>query len=108
MHIVILTLRDLSLFTLIIFWMKKHDKLFYNLIPKDEISSIIYSLSSTIRNKVFNYKETISNKNTKDTETYETSISSCICANLKYLNHHHGHIITEDLRITKIQKFVRL
>ena len=37
------------------------------------------------------------NINTNDTGSYETSIISCKNSNSKYLNHHHGYIITGDL-----------
>ena len=66
---------------------------------KDEILSTAYSLSNTIRNKDFNYKKTIKNINTNNNSIYDTSIISCYCTNCKYLNHHHGQIITKDLWI---------
>ena len=65
---------------------------------EDEIPSTVYSLSNTIRNKIFNYKDTIKTS-TNSTRTYGTNINSCNCTNSKYLNHHDGHIITGDLRI---------
>ena len=46
--------------------------------------------------------------NTK-TKTFETAINSCNFANSAYLNHHHGHIITGDLRIIanlKLRKII--
>lgn len=36
----------------------------------DEIRSTVYSLSNAIRNKNFNYKNTVKNINTTDTRTY--------------------------------------
>ena len=42
--------------------------------------------------------------NTNDTKTYGTGIISCNCTNSRYLNHHHGHIITGDLRIIESKK----
>ena len=39
--------------------------------------------------------------NTNDTATYGTGLISYNWNNSKYLNHHLGHIITEDLRIIK-------
>ena len=51
-----------------------------------------------MRNKIFNYKNTVKNINTKNTTTYRTGIISCNCTNTKYLNHHHLRI-TKHLRI---------
>ena len=71
---------------------------------EDEISSTVF----TIRNKIFNCKGTVNNINTNDTSTYRTALGSCICANSKYFNHHHGHIITGGLQIIENKNFVRL
>ena len=69
---------------------------------KDEILSTVYILSNTIRNKIFNYKNTVNNISTNDTRTYGTNTISCNRTNAKYLNHHHEYIITGDLRIIEI------
>ena len=64
----------------------------------------LYSLSNAIRNKMFNYKDTVNNINTNDTRTYGTGRISCKCTNSKHLICHQGHIIKGDLRITVNQK----
>ena len=71
---------------------------------ENEIPSTVYSLSNTIRNKIFNYYSTVKNINTNDTRTYGTGIILCNCTNSKYLNHHHGHIIPRDLQIIENKK----
>ena len=63
-----------------------------------EIPSTVSSLSITITNKIFN------NKDTNDTRTYGTGIISCNCTNSKYLNQHHGKIITGDLQLIENKK----
>ena len=70
-------------------------------LQEDEIPSTIHCLSNTIRNKIFNYKNTVKNINTNDARTYGTGIISYNCTNSKYLNHHHEHIITGDTRIIR-------
>ena len=63
-----------------------------------EIPSTVYSLSNTIRNKFFNYKNIVHDVNTNDTSTYGTGIFSCNCGNFNSTctnpnincNHHMG------------------
>ena len=43
---------------------------------EDEVQSIAYSLSNTIRNEIFNYKNTVKNINTNDTRPFGTDIFS--------------------------------
>ena len=66
---------------------------------EDEIPSTVHSLFNTIRNKNFNYKDSVKNINANDTRTSGTGIISCNCTNSKYLNRHHEYIITGDLLI---------
>ena len=85
-----------------------HEYKIINYLPgglqEDETPSNVYSLSSYIRIKAFNYKDTVNNINIDNKSTYETGISSWICANSKYSNHYHGSIITDDLSIIKDKK----
>ena len=50
-----------------------HESEIINCLPEslqeDEIPSTVYSLSNTIRNKIFNYKNTIKNIKNNDTRT---------------------------------------
>ena len=48
---------------------------------EDDPPSVVYSLTSTIRNKIFNYKETVDSINTEDFETFGTNLPSCDCHN---------------------------
>ena len=77
-------------------------------LQREEVPSTVYSLSNTIRNKIFNYKKTVENINTVDTVTYGTGIDSCNCANSSFLDDHHGHIITGDLRIIQNNKLRKI
>jgi len=75
---------------------------------QQESISVVYSLSNTIRNKLFNYKDTINSIDTNDVETHGTGIVRCDCQNSEYINEHHGHIITGDLRIIRNKKLRKL
>ena len=55
--------------------------------------------------KIFNFKNIVNRISTNDTRTYGTGIITCSCTNCKYLNLHHGHIITGDLKIIENKKF---
>ena len=77
-------------------------------LQKDEVSSVVYSLGSTIRNKIFNYKETVNSINTEDVETHGTGIASCDCHESEFVNGHHGHVVTGDLRIIRNDKLRKL
>ena len=46
--------------------------------------------------------------NANDTRTYGTSIISCNCIDSKYLNHHHGCIITGDLNIIENKNYQKI
>ena len=61
--------------------------------------SIVYSLSQTIRSKIFNYKDTVNNIDVNDTITFGTLLPTCDCVNSPFVDPDHGHIITGDLRI---------
>ena len=50
-------------------------------LPKNEISSIVYSLFNSIWNKILNSEDTVNNINIDATNTSGTGIQSCECAN---------------------------
>ena len=85
---------------------------FINCFPEglweDEVPSTVYSRSNTIRNNIFSYQNTVSNINPNDTRTYGMIIISCNYTYSKYLNHHHGHIITRDLQIIESKKLHKI
>ena len=70
----------------------------------ENLPSIVYSLEGTIRNKIFNYKQTVADIDTNDQSTYGTGLVSCECQSSEFCDPHHGHILTGDLRIIDNQK----
>ena len=68
-----------------------------NLLPSsfslDDNPSIVYSLSPTIRNKIFNYKQVVSDINNNDLQTYDTDITACNRNNSEFVDNHHDHMI---------------
>ena len=65
----------------------------------DETPSIVYSLGNTIRNKILNYKDTVQNIDTNDSETFGTGLRTCNCLSSEFVDQNHGHVVTGDLRI---------
>ena len=51
----------------------------------DETPSVVYSLGSTIRNKILNYKDTVQNIDTNDSDTFGTGIHTCDCSSTRIL-----------------------
>ena len=74
----------------------------------ENLPSIVYSLEGTIRNKIFNYKQTVADIDTNDQSTYGTGLASCDCQGSEFCDPHHGHILTGDLRIIANQKLRKL
>ena len=77
-------------------------------LQNDEVPSVVYSLGTTIRNKIFNYKETVNSIRTDDLESYGTGITSCDCHESEFVDGHHGHVVTGDLRIIQNDKLRKL
>ena len=65
----------------------------------DETPSIVYSLGSTIRNKILNYKDTVQNIDTNDSDTFGTGLQTCNCSSSTFVDQNHGHVVAGDLRI---------
>ena len=84
--------------------------LFPDKLKIDEPPSVAYSLDVTIRNKILNYKETVSSIDTIDDITYGTGIVECDCQQHKdFVDENNGHVGTGDLRIitnSKLRKLV--
>ena len=74
----------------------------------ENLPAIVYSLEGTIRNKIFNYKQTVSDIDTNDPLTYGTGLTTCDCEGSEFCDPHHGHILTGDLRIIANQKLRKL
>ena len=71
---------------------------------KDMNPVIVYTLKPSIRSKIFNYKEFISNITVFDSvATYP-----CVCKDSPFVDWHHGHIVTGDLRIIQNNKLRKL
>ena len=68
----------------------------------------MYTLEGTIRNKIFNYKQTVTDIDTNDPVTYGTGLESCDCESSEFCDPHHGHILTGDLRVIYNQKLRKL
>ena len=69
---------------------------------RENVPLISYKLGPTIRNKLFNYKETVENI------TLDKNDINCNCHNSEYRDLSSGHIITGDLRIIKNNKLRKL
>ena len=70
---------------------------------EEEIPMITYKLRNPIRNKIFNYKETVQSIKF---ENGEVSLDQylCECSGSELCDSHHQHIITGDLRIVESGK----
>ena len=53
--------------------------LFPDRLKIDESASVVYSLGKTIRNRILNYKETVSFIDTNEDITYDIGIGECDC-----------------------------
>ena len=88
-----------------------HDDDVVDLLPatlQNDIPSIVYTLSPTIRHKIFNYVDTVKSIKTSNPETYGTGIVSCDCHDSPFKDQDHGHIVTGDLRIIENSKLRQL
>ena len=69
---------------------------------EDNIPMVVYSLTQSIRSKIFNYGEFIDELNLEEFQKNKDCVP-CPCENFgeKYVNAHHKHILTGDLSIIK-------
>ena len=67
-------------------------------------------LSPPIRNKILNYKETVSSLDivVDDDVSFVRNLPSCECENSEFCDPHHQHVITGDLRVVSNQKLRKL
>ena len=75
---------------------------------KDEIAVVTYSLNSTIRNKILNYKETVNSIIVDEDVSFTLNSEPCDCENSSFCDPNHKHIITGDLRIVENTKLGKL
>ena len=64
---------------------------------------VVYSFTSPIRNKIFNYSQEVKNFDMDDFLANINS-SNCECSNSPFLDKDHGHIVTGNLDIIKDSK----
>ena len=80
-----------------------------NCFSEDErVPSVLHKLEPTIRNKIFNYRQTVIDINGTDMQTYGTGIKECSCSDSPFIDDHHKHVLTGDLRIVKNDKLRKL
>jgi len=70
-----------------------------------EPPTVIYTRSPTIGQKIFNYKQTIQSIHTGE---WKSDLFSCKCKDSKFMDGHHKHIVTGDLRIVENKKLRNL
>ena len=83
---------------------------FQNKIPQDfkyrDSPTVIYTRSPPIGQKIFNYKQTI--ESIKTSEWKSKKNFSCDCQESKFVDNHHKHVVTGDLRIITNKKLRNL
>ena len=65
---------------------------------------VTYKLGNPIRNKIFNYKETVASISVNNLPV----LKSCSCNQSDFKDPNHGHIVTGDLRIVEDVKLRKL
>ena len=81
-----------------------------NLRVSENIPVVTFKLDPPIRNKIFNYKATVSSLDIhRHGSTYVVNnLPDCHCAESAFCDPHHKHIVTGDLRIIKNNKLRKL
>ena len=64
---------------------------------------LVYKYDKTIRNKIFNYKNTVENYNNNDEKNM-----NCECAASPFIDKNHKHIVTGDLEIIENRRLRQL
>ena len=90
-----------------------HENEIVNLLPdilqrKENIPVVTHKLTSTIRNKILNYKDTIDSIHIDDEVYFTLNTNNCECNKSKFCDPDHGHIITGDLRMIENNKLRKL
>ena len=77
---------------------------------KDEIPSVAMKLDPPIRNKILNYRQTLSALNIEIDEdvAFLSGQLSCECSISPFCDPHHKHIVTGDLRVIEHNKLRKL
>ena len=67
-----------------------------------------YKLSNTVRSKILNYKATVESIVIDEEVSFTTETDDCQCADSSFVDQHHQHIITGDLRLIENAKLRKL
>lgn len=82
-----------------------------NCIPNNlnsfESPTIVYTLNDSIQSKIFNHNHFVNNINI-NSFLNNNAIYPCSCNGSPFVDRHHGHILTGDLRIVKNNKLRKL
>ena len=65
---------------------------------------VTYKLGSSIRNKIFNYEDTVESINVQE----PPDLTRCTCSQSEFKDPDHGHIITGNLNIVEDEKLRNL
>lgn len=76
---------------------------FPNELPNFEVTPVAYTLEKSLQSKIFNFCKFILSLNL-EVFIRPNSILPCHCTDSYFNDKDHGHILTRDLRITKINK----
>ena len=79
-----------------------------NMQSEDNIPMVTYKLGDTVRNKIFNYKQTVNDIYADDEVSFTLNTDSCICKDSEFCDPNHQHVITGDLRIIENKKLRKL
>ena len=74
---------------------------------KTEHISTVYTLTKTIRSKIFNHREFIKVLHTKDIIDKMSNLP-CNCTTSPFTDPKHGHFVTGDIRIVQNNKLRKL
>lgn len=77
---------------------------------EENVPSCTMKLDTPIRNKILNYRETVSSLNIMVDEdvSFVHNLPTCDCQNSEYCDPHHKHIVSGDLRIVSNEKLRKL
>ena len=74
----------------------------------ENIPMVTYKLNNTVRNKIFNYKQTVEDIRVDEEVSFTLNTDLCKCKESKFCDPHHKHVVTGDLRIVENQKLRKL
>ena len=75
---------------------------------KENRPIITYTLTNTIRNKILNYKDTVSSIYVEDEILFTLNTDLCECEHSPFIDSHHKHIIIGHLRVVGNSKLRKL